>query len=355
MVEELGNAMQTIQRSQMAMNWYYLQTIQSMHENQMAMNRHYNNTIENMLNNQTKIQLSTNQLYSIMLENSTRLLERSYDDQVNQRTIFLCLTVVIAYFAYLIGVLQTENSWLRTMLQSTSTLQVPQQRQFLSHQSDRDVLRWLQSAFQWIPTWHTTWRATLQVAEFVGFWGIRALGCFFASVQVRILEQAYTGVLDWPGWDTLSERDNWNTRDTFLTLLCNLARSLVIYVTTADHEDIIFGCLFDVFFVCYQIVHWHTTLKFEKFMVTFFIVLLAIYATVCQLLLVYCFLLGLPWSEKYQKVPLDLVFTSILAVNHPRSLTLYMLFVDAAPGIFVSCCLDCFVLLSLFVMDKFKD
>lgn len=52
------------------------------------------------------------------------------------------------------------------------------------------------------------------------------------------LEQAYTGVLDWPGWDTRNERDDWNTRDTFLTLLCNLARSLVIYVTTANHEDI---------------------------------------------------------------------------------------------------------------------
>jgi hypothetical protein len=168
------------------------------------------------------------------------------------------------------------------------------------------------------------------------------------------LEQAYTGVLDWPGWDTRNERDDWNTRDTFLTLLCNLARSLVIYVTTANHEDIFFGCLFDLFFVCYQIIYWHTTLKFEKFMVRFFIIL-AILATVCQLHLMCCFLLRLPWSEKYQKIPLDLVFISILVNNHPRSLTLYTVFVDAAPLIFIRCCLDYFVLLSLFVMDKFMD
>jgi hypothetical protein len=179
-IGEVSKTMRAIQEYQMMQTRDNNQTIRTMYNNQTAMQLSANQVYRTMLNNQTILQLSANQLYSIMLENDARVIEKLYAEQVNQRTIFLCVTVIIAYLTYILGVLQTENSWLRTILLSTSTLEGLQMGQFVSVQLDLGLLCWLQPALHWGPAWHTT----IQVVQFVVIWGNRALGFVFTGFQL---------------------------------------------------------------------------------------------------------------------------------------------------------------------------
>ncbi|KAL8825670.1 MAG: hypothetical protein Q9170_007702 [Blastenia crenularia] len=89
-------------------------------------------TMGNMHDNQTMVQLSANQLHSIVSENTARAYEASLDavlDVVtlghrqaeNQRTMWICCMIIIAYLTYLLGISRGENSALKAMIPSHLT------------------------------------------------------------------------------------------------------------------------------------------------------------------------------------------------------------------------------------------
>jgi hypothetical protein len=171
-----------------------------------------------------------------MLENDARVIERLYAEQVNQRTIFLCVTVIIAYLTYLLGVLQTENSWLRTILLSTSTLEGLQMGQFVSVQLDLGLLRWLQPTLHWGPAWHTT----IQAAQFVVIWGNRALGVVFTGFQLIKIWNIYNH----------TEHKRSDLKDAFyMTLFCSPFRSVELFVRVADPAH---ASLLDAFWTAFS-------------------------------------------------------------------------------------------------------
>lgn len=306
-------------RNQRVMVRAVSRAMQNMHDTQMAQNAHYNKTIQDMLKYQTTVQLSTDRLHAIMLENSTRLLERAYDDQFNQRTVSLCLTVIIAYFAYLVGVFQTENSWLKKMPLSplaTGDFQV------ISSQPDYDA---------WIPTLDTT----RPVVQSVAIWAVRALGGICAGLQVRGLYLTYTNDRRSSGWVIVYENADY----TLWPSLCSLVKPLAFYLTAADPTPwIIAGWLFDCLFLYYVCFAWQprgrtAIVRTAKFMAKLACQLLAFGMTFLQTFALF----ELYIYDKFGTYTYELALGVTLISGLSRLLWVFLTYEDRDPWILGEC------------------
>lgn len=86
-------------------------------------------TVRDFNHDHTMVHLSRDQLQSMIWDHSTRTTEKFievvqdqsqqiHDDHVHVQTLLLCLMVIIAYFAYLLGSLTGENKVLRARVRS---------------------------------------------------------------------------------------------------------------------------------------------------------------------------------------------------------------------------------------------
>jgi WD40 repeat protein len=240
-IGEISHTMQAMQKYQMMQNRDAHQTVRTMHNNQTAVQLSTNELHRTMLENQAILQMSSNQLYAFMLENNARIIKRMHTDQVNQRNLYLCVTVITAFFAYHLGALKSENSWLKSenswlkaILLPTSIPAGQHVGEYVSTQLDPDLFRWLEPVFYESPNWNTAVHITV-------VWGYQALGLIFTSFQLLKIWNIYNS----------TEDKRSSLKDAFcMTLFCSPFRAAHLYTRVAYPAPwIIAGCLLDCFFL----------------------------------------------------------------------------------------------------------